>query len=118
MFEGLLKVTVVEDDVRALATQFQSDTLEVGLRRRFHNLAARDAATCGRDFAHVGVFSESLAANPRDHREGGREDRKVLILMRMVLKLASSRRVDTYVGLTGSPSYSAPHVSLDKDITR
>ena len=49
--DGLVDVGVVEDDVGRLATELKGDVLEVGLRRRFHDLATNEGAASEGDLS-------------------------------------------------------------------
>ena len=49
--DGLLNITVIEDDVRALATELESDLLEVRVRRGLHDLASNEGAASEGDLS-------------------------------------------------------------------
>ena len=66
--DGLFKVSVVEDDSRALAAELERNALKIGLRSSLHNLAANQGATRERDLAYVGVFCDSLPSGGTETR--------------------------------------------------
>jgi len=57
---GLLEVCVVEDDVRALSTEFKGDALEVALGSGFHDFSADENRTGEGDLSDTMVFGDGL----------------------------------------------------------
>lgn len=73
--DGLVQISIVEDDVRALSSKFEGDLLEVALRGGLHDLTADEGRPGERDFLDVRVRGESLsgsAAVPGDDVDGTR----------------------------------------------
>ena len=58
---SLFKICVVEDDVRTLPSELESDLLQVALRCRLHDLAADESAAGEGDLLDQGMFADRLA---------------------------------------------------------
>ena len=62
--DGLLEVGVVEDDVRGLAAELESDRLQVGLGGGLHDLATNKCAACECDLLDVSPIRISHSGIP------------------------------------------------------
>lgn len=73
--DGLVQISIVEDDVWALSSKFESDLLEVALRSSLHDFTADEGRPGERDLLDVGVRGEGATGNaavPGDDVDGTR----------------------------------------------
>ena len=57
---GLVEIRVVEDDIRALSTEFKCDILEIALGRSLHDLPAGDGRTGEGDLLNMRMVADCL----------------------------------------------------------
>jgi hypothetical protein len=56
----LFEIRIIKDDVRALASKFKSDRLQIGLRRCYLDLSSDQGASSERNLLDNRVFGERL----------------------------------------------------------
>ena len=81
---GLLEISIVEDDVRALAAELEGDTLQVSLSRTLHDLAADANVDLKAHWveSQLEVLVNGDAADRRKHNPVSKKEELALLMHR------------------------------------